>query len=239
MADMRGPRYYGLRVMSDYRDVDMSVLPSRNEAISLHEDYALDLEGTVVLKIAVERSCTLTINVSGVLIAMIDIDICPGAALTIVQRGDVPVAARMTRTVLLAEGSSVTDVTTAVVRGKMDFSTRVFHQGKSSSRLLAKFVVEGEGRLIARGSVIMTELADGSDGFERIDALLLDERTAADVLPTMTVATDDVRCKHAATVGSIDPEQLFYLMSRGLSEREAKQLFAQGFLEEVCVYGRP
>ena len=59
-------------------------------------------------------------------------------------------------------------------------------------------------------------------------------RTArAESMPKLEVFADDVKCSHGATVGEVNEEQLFYLMSRGLTENEARFLIIEGFLKEV------
>jgi Fe-S cluster assembly protein SufD len=62
---------------------------------------------------------------------------------------------------------------------------------------------------------------------------LLSSRARADALPILEIEADDVRCKHGSTTGRIDHEQVFYLMSRGLSYQEAQRMIVQGFFETV------
>jgi Fe-S cluster assembly protein SufD len=62
---------------------------------------------------------------------------------------------------------------------------------------------------------------------------LLSPRARADALPILEIEADDVRCKHGSTTGRIDDEQVFYLMSRGLSYQEAQRMIVQGFFETV------
>jgi Fe-S cluster assembly protein SufD len=77
------------------------------------------------------------------------------------------------------------------------------------------------------------------EGAQRIDAfqesrnLLLSKRAHADAIPGLEILANDVRCTHAAAIAQIDPEQVYYLRSRGLREREAKRLVIEGFLHAV------
>lgn len=235
---MNGFRQYGLRVQSDYRDVDMSALASVNDVVTIRGDRELRLRGCMVLRMDVVADALLTLVVERDAFVQLISVVHPGVALTVEQRGDIAGVLRMDRTTTLHTGASLTDVTTGLVSGRADIGVRVFHEGTSSSRLLGKFAVTGKGALIARGAVVMLPTAAGSDGFERLDALLLDPTAKADVLPTMDAQTDDVRCKHGATVGSMDEEARFYLCARGLDLREAKEAFARGFLHDICLYGR-
>ena len=63
--------------------------------------------------------------------------------------------------------------------------------------------------------------------------LLLSEDASATALPNLEIEADDVRCSHGATVGQVDDMQMFYLMSRGLSRKQAERLLVIGFFEEV------
>ena len=63
--------------------------------------------------------------------------------------------------------------------------------------------------------------------------MLLDPRADANSLPGLEILANDVKCSHGATTGNIDPEELFYLLSRGISHRVAMQLIVLGFFEEI------
>jgi Fe-S cluster assembly protein SufD len=63
--------------------------------------------------------------------------------------------------------------------------------------------------------------------------LLLSPKARTDALPILEIEADDVRCRHGSTTGRIDEEQIFYLMSRGLSYQEAQRMIVQGFFETV------
>ena len=72
-----------------------------------------------------------------------------------------------------------------------------------------------------------------TDGFQECRNLLLTKRAHADAIPGLEILANDVRCTHAAAVAQVDPEQLFYLRSRGLPEEIAKQLVIEGFLSAL------
>jgi Fe-S cluster assembly protein SufD len=75
--------------------------------------------------------------------------------------------------------------------------------------------------------------ANGTDGYQANRNLILSQHARADSIPGLEILADDVKCTHGATVGKVDPDQVFYLRSRGLSENEAKHLIVEGFFEPI------
>jgi Fe-S cluster assembly protein SufD len=75
--------------------------------------------------------------------------------------------------------------------------------------------------------------AQQTDAFQESRNLLLSSAAHADAIPGLEIEADDVRCTHAAAVAQVDPEQLFYLRSRGLTQDNAKRLVIEGFLAEL------
>ena len=76
--------------------------------------------------------------------------------------------------------------------------------------------------------------AQRTDAFQESRNLILSEGAHADAIPGLEIEANDVRCTHAATIGRIDAEQVFYLMSRGLTRGEAEHLLVGGFLEVIA-----
>ncbi len=101
----------------------------------------------------------------------------------------------------------------------------------TTSTVVSKSISKGGGRTTYRGLVQVDEGAVGVKCNVRCDALLLDDISRSDTYPTMNVKEDDVRIEHEATVSKVGEEQLFYLMSRGLSEQEATTMIINGFFE--------
>jgi Fe-S cluster assembly protein SufD len=79
----------------------------------------------------------------------------------------------------------------------------------------------------------LRKAAQQTDAYQSTHSLLLGANARSDALPILEIEADDVRCKHGSTTGRVDDEQLFYLMSRGLSRQEAQRMIVQGFLETV------
>ena len=99
------------------------------------------------------------------------------------------------------------------------------------SRIVSKSVSRDGGRTTYRGQLKVSPGATGVVASVRCDALMLDEESRSDTYPYIDIQEDDTTMSHEATVGRISQEQVFYLMSRGLTENEATNLIVQGFLE--------
>jgi len=103
----------------------------------------------------------------------------------------------------------------------------------AKSDLLYKGALDGNARSVFRGIIKVHKGAQQTDAYQTNRNLLLSEHARADSLPNLEIEADDVRCSHGATVGQLDQEHLFYLMSRGLSRDRAERLVVLGFLGEV------
>src|SRR5919202_1087295 len=104
----------------------------------------------------------------------------------------------------------------------------------TSSTIISKSVARGGGRTSYRGLVQVLEGAHHSASTVRCDALLVDTISRSDTYPYVDVREDDVQMGHEATVSKISEDQLFYLMSRGLSEEEAMAMIVRGFIEPIA-----
>ena len=103
----------------------------------------------------------------------------------------------------------------------------------TTSTITSKSVSVKGGRSSYRGMVKIIKGAKGSKSFVRCDALLLDELSRSDTYPVNIVNEQDVTLGHEASVSKIGEQQLFYLMSRGLSEVQATSLIVNGFIEPI------
>ena len=79
----------------------------------------------------------------------------------------------------------------------------------------------------------MAPHAQGTDAKQQSRNLLLSEAAQVDTKPQLEIYADDVKCSHGATVGALDPEELFYLQSRGLNGDDARNLLTYGFAADV------
>lgn len=109
--------------------------------------------------------------------------------------------------------------------GKQDIYYTANHRGmRSESNMEIKGVVKDEGRKVFRGNIDFKKGSSRSKGSQEEDVLLLSPKVKTDSIPMLLCEEDDVEGAHAATVGQIDEAKLFYLMSRGFSEKEAEKL---------------
>jgi Fe-S cluster assembly protein SufD len=115
-----------------------------------------------------------------------------------------------------------------------DHNTRQDHKvPHATSDLLYKGALYDKTRAIFRGIIKVFPKAQRTDAYQTNRNLLLSDRAEATSLPNLEIEADDVRCSHAATVGHLDQEELFYIMTRGVSRREAERLVVFGFFGEV------
>ena len=115
-----------------------------------------------------------------------------------------------------------------------DFNTSQDHVAPNAhSDLLYKGALDGASRGVFRGIIRVHEGAQRTDAYQTNRNLILSEQAVVTSLPNLEIGADDVRCSHGATVGQLDMEALFYLMSRGLRRRQAERLVVLGFLGEV------
>jgi Fe-S cluster assembly protein SufB len=127
------------------------------------------------------------------------------------------------------------EVISVAVAGKdqhQDTGAKAIHLASdTTSRIVSKSVSKDGGRTSYRGQVRVAPGATGVTASVRCDALMLDDISRSDTYPYIDIQEDDTTMTHEATVGKVSTDQVFYLMSRGLTENEATNLIVQGFLE--------
>ncbi len=138
--------------------------------------------------------------------------------------------------ILKGEGAKADHISIAVA-GKnqnQDTGAKVYHLApRTSSIIRAKSISKDGGISTFRGHVKVTKNAADSKISVKCDALQMDDTSVSNTFPFMKIMNPSVDVAHEATVGKIDAEQLFYLVSRGLNEEQAMQLMVQGFIENV------
>ena len=106
------------------------------------------------------------------------------------------------------------------------------HQvGNTFGRMRIRGIAKNGARVTITGKIKIDKSAQGVDDFLDIRVLILDEKSQATVEPQLEIEANNVKASHAATVGQIDEEQLFYLESRGLDKKRAEGLIVEGFLK--------
>ena len=135
---------------------------------------------------------------------------------------------------LRGEGATA-DIISVAVAGKgqhQDTGAKAIHLAPNTrSRIVSKSVSKDGGRATYRGHLKVAPGATNVVASVRCDALMLDDESRSDTYPYIDIQEDDTTMSHEATVGQGLADQVFYLMSRGLTENEATNLIVQGFLE--------
>jgi Fe-S cluster assembly protein SufD len=103
----------------------------------------------------------------------------------------------------------------------------------TTSDLLFKGALNEKSRSVWRGMIYVAPGAQHIDGYQANRNLILDADARTDSIPGLEILNNDVRCTHGSTVGKIDQDQLFYLLSRGIPQQEAEQLVIQGFFGDI------
>jgi Fe-S cluster assembly protein SufB len=116
-----------------------------------------------------------------------------------------------------------------------DAGGKIVHMAPNTTGTISsKSISKGSGRTSYRGLVKIYPGMTGCKSHVNCDALLLDDHSRSDTYPYMEIEEDDVAVTHEATVSKIGEEQLFYLMSRGIGEAEARAMIVRGFIEPIA-----
>ncbi|WYP25717.1 Fe-S cluster assembly protein SufD [Alkalihalobacillus sp. FSL W8-0930] len=137
---------------------------------------------------------------------------------------------------LIGDGSTADTKSVTVGTGsqKQNITTTIFHHGKNSDgQILKHGVMKESASTIFNGISKIEHGASKSNGEQTERILMLSEKARGDANPILLIDEDDVTAGHAASVGRIDPLQMFYLMSRGIPRKEAERLVIHGFLAPV------
>ncbi len=137
---------------------------------------------------------------------------------------------------LMGENAKADHISIAVASGKQhqDTGAKVYHLApRTHSIIRAKSISKDGGINTFRGHVKVNKNAEDCKVSVKCDALQMDPLSVSNTFPFMKILNPSVDVAHEATVGRIDADQLFYLMSRGLNEEQAMQLIVQGFIENV------
>ena len=130
--------------------------------------------------------------------------------------------------------SEFTGVTFAGAGQDLDTGTKVLHNAPdTSSYINTRSISKSGGISTFRSSVVVTEKAKGSKSSVSCESLMIDDDSRSDTIPAMDIRTSDCDIGHEARIGRISDDTVFYLMSRGLSEEDARALIVSGFADNV------
>ncbi len=130
----------------------------------------------------------------------------------------------------------------AFINGIFSLSEKRHHEIRTSinhlidntkSYQLIKSVLENESKSVYQGKIFVNSEAQKTDGYQLSKAILLNENAEFNAKPELEIYADDVKCSHGSASGSLNQDSIFYLMSRGLNYKEAKELLINGFLLDV------
>jgi Fe-S cluster assembly protein SufB len=117
---------------------------------------------------------------------------------------------------------------------QQDTGAKMYHCApETTSTIISKSISKDGGNATYRGKVHVDEGAHHSKSYVRCDALILDEQSVSETKPYIEVSERDAQIGHEATVSKVGDDQLFYLMSRGLSENQAMGMIVNGFIEPI------
>jgi Fe-S cluster assembly protein SufD len=113
------------------------------------------------------------------------------------------------------------------------FTTDLHEQGHTTGDTVWKGALTGESRASYEGLIQIVKGAQESHTYLQTHSMLLSPRAKGDAIPSLIVETDNVSASHGGTVGELDDEQIFYMMTRGIPRREAVRILVEGYFEEV------
>tara|TARA_Y100001970_G_scaffold18227_1_gene20463 strand:+ start:2184 stop:3428 length:1245 start_codon:yes stop_codon:yes gene_type:complete len=130
----------------------------------------------------------------------------------------------------------------AFVNGILSLNKKKHHEIRTSinhltestkSYQLIKSVLENNARAVYQGKIFVSSDAQKTDGYQLSKAILLEDTTEFNAKPELEIYADDVKCSHGSASGSLNENSIFYIKSRGLNYKEAKELLINGFLLDV------
>ena len=131
--------------------------------------------------------------------------------------------------------SSFTGITFAGSEQHLDTGTKVYHMApNTSSTVSSKSISKSGGIALYRSDIHILPEAVGSKSSVVCESLMMDSESRADTIPVMDIRNDQVDIGHEARIGRISDSAVFYLMTRGLSENEAKDMIVRGFVEPIA-----
>jgi len=173
----------------------------------------------------------------------------PGVRIDSKRASHVGAGARMAWNVALLGGAAVTEEVISdhtgarahteiaslfftVAREVVQLTTEVQHNVPyTTSHTVVRNIAAGHSRGRYYGNIVIVPFAHGSEASLRDDTLLIGKDARVDAIPALEIAANDVKAFHGQTVGAIDEEHIFYLMSRGIARDDAEKLIALGFFE--------
>ena len=105
------------------------------------------------------------------------------------------------------------------------------HVKNTSSDILSRGILSDCSQSLFNGLIKIYSDAPNSTGYQKLDSIMLSKNSESDAIPNLEIDNNNVSCSHGATIGQIDKEKIFYLMSRGISKKESQKLIIKGFID--------
>ena len=117
------------------------------------------------------------------------------------------------------------------LNGNIKSKLKIIHDARNTtSRIHSRGIVKKNQSTVAHATIVIPKHAQLSDSYVSQDFLLLDSSASIDATPSLEIEADDVKAAHAATISPLNQEQIFYMTSKGVSEKDAKDMIIEGFL---------
>jgi Fe-S cluster assembly scaffold protein SufB len=205
-------------------------------AMRIVEEPEGDRDVEILIEVAEGASVTyVSSSFSKVELVRRSARLAKGAKLEWIDECSAPEFARASFVTRL-EGEGAEVEATSLLRGDGKKRFDVFHEiihaaPRTISNLRVGSVLSGDAKAIVRGLVRVEKGAYGCVSRQKEETLLLSEYAEIDAVPMLEIENQDVRCSHAATVGRLDAEKMFYLMSRGLDHAASEHMLIDAFVE--------
>lgn len=119
-------------------------------------------------------------------------------------------------------------------KNKINLDINVNHfAAETKSSQLIKGIATGQSQVFFNGNVYIDNKAQRSDGIQNHRALLLSDDAMVQAVPALEIYADDVKCAHGSATGPLDKNALFYLLSRGISEKTSKKMLLESFVSDM------
>jgi Fe-S cluster assembly protein SufD len=164
------------------------------------------------------------------------VELAAGSTLSIFALNGAPEYGRIEIDVTVRDGAHFSLHAANIAGGKatQEIVTVVRHEEPNgTSNQVVRSVLGGTATGSYLGKVAVARHAQKVDGEQSVKAMLLDRGATANCKPELEIYADDVKCAHGASVGELDPDQLFYALSRGLDPASAKALLLEGFVLQL------
>ena len=115
-----------------------------------------------------------------------------------------------------------------------EIKVRINHLAENTnSYQFSKSIIDGTAKGVYQGKIFVDQIAQKTNGYQLIKSVLLSDQCTFHSKPELEIYADDVKCSHGSSSTSLNKDELFYLMARGIPEDQAKKLIVEGFLSEV------